>query len=430
MSEIINETKIDSNFIDKWINEMLLNLGFSENIILFLKISTLTVLAFVIARIAHHVAKKILVRTAERAVKRTKSKYDDYIVNRKLLSRTSYLIPAMVIKPFIDWIFKDMEDLNLFLHNLVSVYFIVIILLMIDSTLKVVQDIYATKPYAKERPIKGYLQGANLVFILIGILTSISILSNVELLAVFTGLGAIAAVLLLVFKDTILGFVASIQLSVNDMVRLGDWVSMPSHNADGDVIEMTLNTVKIQNFDKTISTVPTYALISESFINWRGMKESGGRRIKRSISIDMKSVHFCTPEMIDKFKKVRFLRSYIDEKLEELKEYNQQFDIDESSLINGRRLTNLGVFRKYMESYLKHHPHISKDMTFLIRHLQPNEKGIPIEIYVFSDDTRWAIYEGIQADIFDHILAVLPEFGLKVFQFPTELSTDAGHLES
>lgn len=420
MSDIINEVKNETNFIETWVNEFLIQFGLSEDIISFLKIVVLIILAIILAKLAHYLTNKFLVRTAERFIQRTKTAYDDHIVNRKLLSRASYLVPAIVIYIFIDIIFLERGKTYTILHNLVSAYFIVIVLLMIDSALKIVQDVYQAQPYSKDRPIKGYLQGINLAFILIGILTIVSIVFGVKLTAVFTGLGAIAAVLLLIFKDTILGFVASIQLSVNNMVRLGDWVSMPSHNADGDVIEMTLNTVKIQNWDKTISTVPTYALISESFINWRGMEESGGRRIKRSISVDMKSVKFCTPQMLQKFKKVRFLRSYIDEKLIELEEYNKQFDIDESSLINGRRLTNLGVFRKYLECYLKHHPKVNTEMTLLVRHLQPNEKGLPIEIYVFSNDKRWAFYEGIQADIFDHVLAVIPEFELKVFQFPTE----------
>lgn len=430
MSDIISEAKVETNFIETWLNEFLIRLGLSEDVISFLKIASLTILAIILAKLAHYIANKYLVRTAERVVHRTKTGYDDYIVNRKLLSRASYLVPAIVIYTFIDVIFLDMPKIYAILHNLVSAYFVLIVLLMIDSALKVVQDVYQAQPYSQDRPIKGYLQGINLVFILIGILTIVSIVFTVKLTAVFTGLGAIAAVLLLIFKDTILGFVASIQLSVNNMVKPGDWIAMPSHNADGTVLEMTLNTVKIQNWDQTISTVPTYALVSESFINWRGMEESGGRRIKRSINVDMKSVKFCTPQMIEKFRKVKFLRNYIDEKLIELEEYNKQFDIDESSLINGRKLTNLGVFRKYLESYLKHHPKVNTKMTLLVRHLQPNEKGLPIEIYVFSGDQRWAFYEEIQADIFDHILAVMPEFELSVFQFPSEKTNNVEFVEN
>ena len=228
-----------------------------------------------------------------------------------------------------------------------------------------------------------------------------------------------AAVLMLVFKDTILGFVASIQLSANKMVVPGDWIEMPSHNADGDVLDISLNTVKVQNWDKTITTIPTYALVSESFRNWKGMEESGGRRIKRSVTIDMKSIKFCTPEMIKKFKKIQILHDYIEKKEKELNEHNKKYEIDNSVLVNGRRMTNIGVFRAYIVSYLHNHPEINNEMTSMVRQLEPTDKGLPLQIYVFSSDKRWVYYEKIQSDIFDHILAVAPEFDLRVFQNPS-----------
>jgi miniconductance mechanosensitive channel len=228
-----------------------------------------------------------------------------------------------------------------------------------------------------------------------------------------------AAVLILVFRDTILGFVASIQLSANNMVKPGDWIEMPSHNADGTVLDISLNTVKVQNWDKTIATVPTYALVSESFRNWKGMEESGGRRIKRSINIDMNSVCFVDDKMAERFKKIQVLKDYVVNREEEIKKYNEENKIDGSVVVNGRRMTNLGTFRKYVEEYLLQHPKIHNDMTFLVRQLQPDERGLPIEIYVFSNDQAWANYEAIQADIFDHILAVIPQFDLRVFQSPS-----------
>lgn len=234
-----------------------------------------------------------------------------------------------------------------------------------------------------------------------------------------TGLGAIAAILLLVFKDTILGLVASIQLSANNMLKPGDWIEMKKYNADGTVIDISLNTVKVQNWDKTITTIPTYALVSESFNNWRGMEESDGRRIKRSINIDMKSVRFCDNELLEKFERFMLIRDYVIGKQKEISEFNKKLSVADDDTFNARRQTNLGVFRKYLEGYLHNHPMINDDMTFLVRHLQPSEKGLPIEIYVFSKDQRWANYEAIQADIFDHILAVLPEFELRVFQNPS-----------
>ncbi len=232
------------------------------------------------------------------------------------------------------------------------------------------------------------------------------------------GLGALAAVLMLIFKDTLLGFVASIQLSANDMLKVGDWIEMPGHRADGTVLDITLNTVKVQNWDKTISTIPTYAMVSESFTNWRGMEESEGRRIKRAIFIDMYSIRFCTPEMLEHFKKFENLREYVTQKEEEIRKYNEKHGLSPDDLLSARRQTNIGVFRKYLELYLKNNPRINHRMTFIIRQLQSTEKGLPVEIYVFSKEKEWANYEKLQNDIFDHIFAVIPEFGLKIFQSP------------
>lgn len=428
MTVLLSKQQVISNDLISSFDKLLSNIGVDEKLTMYIKVTLFSIVAILLAKLAHYLVKKYLVKFIEHLMQKTKSKHDDFFVKRKLFRRASYIVPAMVIFLSLDFIYSDFKLINQVLHNMVSVYFIVVILLIIDSFLKSLQDIYDTLPYSKDRPIKGYLQGIQLIFIVIGTLIVISIIFEIKLTAVFTGLGAIAAVLILVFKDTILGFVASIQLSANSMVKPGDWIEMPSHKADGTVLEMTLNTVKVQNWDKTISTIPTYALVSDSFKNWKGMEESGGRRIKRSINIDMKTVSFCSPKMIDKFKKIKFLTQYIDNKLAELDEFNRKFDIDDSVLVNGRRMTNLGVFRKYLESYLKNHPKIHNEMTFLVRQLQPNEKGIPIEIYVFSNDREWANYESIQSDIFDHILAIIPEFELNVYQFPTERSDSATFL--
>jgi miniconductance mechanosensitive channel len=296
---------------------------------------------------------------------------------------------------------------------------IIISLLVINSILLSFNEIYKSLPVAKNRPIKGYVQVVQILLYSIAIILIISILRGKPATGLLASLGAMAAVLILVFKDTILGFVASIQLSANKMVQIGDWISMPKHNADGTVTEITLNTVKVQNWDRTISTIPTYALVSDSFGNWRGMEESGGRRIKRHISIDMKSVKFCTPEMLTRFKKINSLKEYIEKTENEIEKFNEENNIDNEIVVNGRRMTNLGTFRKYLEAYLRNHPMIHNDMTFLVRQLQPTEKGIPLEIYVFGKDQRWGYYESIQADIFDHILAVIPEFDLRIFQNPS-----------
>jgi miniconductance mechanosensitive channel len=247
----------------------------------------------------------------------------------------------------------------------------------------------------------------------------VSILTDQSPWGILSVLGGFTVVLMLVFKDTILGFVASIQLSGHDMVRVGDWIEMPKYGADGDVIDVTIHTVKVRNWDKTITTIPTYGLVSDAFKNWRGMSESGGRRIKRSMHIDMSSIKFCTDEMLEHFEKFELLKEYLQQKKEELSTYNKEHNVDGSQLINGRRQTNIGVFRAYIVAYLKNNPKIHQAMTFLVRHLEPTPDGLPIQIYVFSNDQAWANYEAIQADIFDHLLAAAPEFDLRVFQNPT-----------
>ncbi len=286
-------------------------------------------------------------------------------------------------------------------------------------TASAVNDIYQTTVYASTRPIKGYIQLVQILIVFVATIIVIAFLINKSPLGLFAGLGAMAAVLLLVFKDSILGFVASIQLSANKMIKPGDWIEMPSHKADGTVIDISLTTVKVQNWDKTITTIPTYALVSESFNNWAGMEESDGRRIKRSINIDMKSIRFCDEKLLDKLSHFYLLKDYISNKEEEIAKYNEKLQVKPGDIFNGRRQTNLGIFRYYLEAYLKQNPNINLGMTFLVRHLQPSETGLPVEIYVFSKDKRWANYEAIQADIFDHIFAILPEFDLRVYQNPS-----------
>jgi miniconductance mechanosensitive channel len=405
--------------INSWIVDKLMGIGLDEPSANFLRIALLVVVMIILSWAANYITKKFIIKVLDVFFKKTKSIYDDYLVERKVFHKLSHLAPAIVILLMTGVIFYDYPTFSEVLTNIVFVYIVFVFVASLSSFFKAVDDAYNTFDFAKERPIKGYIQVAQIIVYSVAVLISVSILFGINMTAIFTGLGAIAAVILLIFKDTILGLVAGVQLTANNMIRIGDWISMPSHNADGTVLEITLNTVKVQNWDKTISTIPTYALVTNSFSNWRGMEESGGRRIKRHINIDMHSVKFCSADMLAKFRKIAFLSGYIDKKEKELAKYNKDNDFDESVPVNGRRMTNLGVFRKYLEEYLMHHPKINKGMTFLVRHLQPTEKGIPIEIYVFSTDQDWAKYEAVQADIFDHILAVIPEFGLSVFQFPT-----------
>jgi miniconductance mechanosensitive channel len=377
------------------------------------------IIILIVAWVADYVSRKIILQVLKKMAKRTKSTWDDVLVEKKVFNRLAHVVPAIIIYYAIPFVLGDFEILLNVILKGIKIYLVLMVLLSIDGLINSFYQIYNTLDVSKTRPIKGYVQVVKIIVYFVAIIIIISIVRQKPPDKILAGLGAMAAILLLVFKDTILGFVASIQLSANDMVRPGDWISMPSHGADGDVIDITLNTVKIQNFDKTICTIPTYALVSESFSNWRGMQESGGRRIKRHILLDMKSVKFCDDKMMEKFKKINRLKDYIVQKEKELEDYNKESGIDNSVLVNGRRMTNIGTFRKYLEEYLKNHPKIHLGMTLLVRQLQPTEKGVPIEIYVFTNDNAWANYEAIQADIFDHIMAVIPEFELSVFQNPT-----------
>lgn len=392
-----------------------------------------------VAWLAHFVTTRVLLKIVRRIAKRTKTDWDDILIKNKVFSGLAHLVPAFILVytanfslppnvPNLEDLGSDMIDklsvdyylgLAAFLHKIAKMYFIFIIIYVANALLNSALEIYNTTAYALHRPIKGYVQLVKILVYFMSAIMIISILLERDPTYLLTGLGAVAAVLLLVFKDTILGFVASIQLSANNMVKIGDWIEMKSHGADGTVLDITLNTVKVQNWDKTISTIPTYALVSESFNNWKGMEESDGRRIKRSVSIDMSTIKFCDAAMLHRFEKFDLIREYVIQKEKELKEYNAGKNLSEEDYISGRHQTNVGVFRKYLEVFLKEHPMINTEMTFLVRQLHPTGKGLPIEIYVFSKDQRWANYEAIQSDIFDHVLAVVPEFELKVFQEPS-----------
>ncbi len=405
--------------MDTKIVEWLISHGINENLATFLKTGFYIILIGFISLLSNLITKKIILRIIEAVIHKTKNTWDDIFIKKKVFSKLSHLVPALIILFSTDLIFKDYPNLIPVTNKAAYLYIIIIVMIVLNSVLLTLNSIYNTLPISKSRHISGYVQVVQIAVMFTGVMVIISVIFDADLKGLFLGLGTFAAVLMLVFKDTILGFVASIQVSMNNMVNPGDWISMPGRKADGVVLEINLNTVKVQNWDKTISTIPTYALVSESFQNWRGMEESGGRRIKRSINIDMTSVKFCSEKMILEFSKIQVLNNYIEAKEKELNEFNEKHNVDPSVLANGRRMTNLGSFRKYMEGYLHAHPLIHDNMTFLVRQLQPNDKGIPIEIYVFSRDQKWANYEAIQADIFDHILAVLPEFELKVFQNPT-----------
>ena len=380
--------------------------------------STIIIL-LILASLSYWITKRFVVRLIEVVFKRSKNTWDDALVQHGFVQRLSYLMPIVVIYLAADFLLPQHDLAPEFLKRFAMVFFVLAGVWMLDSILLAIREIYAKSEMASRRPIRGYLDAVKIItFIMAGIFI-VSILTDQSPWGILSILGGFTVVLMLVFKDTILGFVASIQLSGHDMIRIGDWIEMPKYGADGDVIDVSIHTVKVRNWDKTITTIPTYGLVTDAFKNWRGMSESGGRRVKRAINIDMSSIKFCTDEMLDRFKKFDFIKDYIEGKHEEIVEYNKVHESDTSQLINGRRQTNIGVFRAYTVAYLKNNPKIHKNMTFLVRHLEPTSHGLPVQIYVFSNDQAWANYEAIQADIFDHLLAALPEFELRVFQNPT-----------
>ncbi len=388
------------------------------------------------------VASYVLVRAfvmpvLRRGITKTKFKWDDVLLDPTLLHRIGLAAPLIVFCLSIsflpelarmfpaafpgDWTqdgaHHDWLDAGLRLSQSLLVLVIVMIL---SAALTAANTLYETFPLAKERPIKSYIQVIKIIVWIMGLILFLAVATDQQISYFVTGLGAMTAVLLLIFKDTILSLVASIQLIQNDMLRVGDWIEMPGQNLDGDVIDIALHTVKVQNFDKTITTIPTHSLISDSFRNWRGMSESGGRRIKRAISIDMSTIRFLTDKEIERFSRFAPLQKYMAAKREELTSHNASLSQSDDVLDDPRRLTNVGTFRAYIGEYLKSHPKLHQSgMTLLVRQLAPGPEGLPIEVYCFTNDTNWGNYEAIQADIFDHLLALLPEFDLKAFQQPT-----------
>jgi miniconductance mechanosensitive channel len=371
-----------------------------------------------LALLADLLTKRVLLRVVERMVRASQVRWDDALVDRGVVRQLAHVLPALVLFTGLPLIAGLPAEWVLLGRKLALAWVILSIGLALSALLSAVDDVYRDTERGRERPIKGYLQVAKLVlFIVLAILVVATFLERSPLL-LLSGLGALGAVLMLVFRDTILSLVASVQVSSNDMLRVGDWIEMPQLGADGDVIDIALHTVKVQNFDKTITTIPTHRLISESFRNWRGMSESGGRRIMRALPIDQGSVRFLSREEVEDLSRFALLREYLEAKRAELTEWNARFEESGLPSVNHRRLTNLGCFRAYVVAYLQHHPRLRRDMTLLVRQRAPTAEGLPLELYCFTDTTVWAEYEAIQADLFDHLIALLPEFDLRLFQKP------------
>jgi miniconductance mechanosensitive channel len=372
-----------------------------------------------IAWISLLVLRRILVTGIRRLVASSDADWDDQLVKARLFIRVAHLAPAIVVQNGVAAVPQLDETVELVLTRLASAAIVLIVALSISAFLNATNAIYASHPDYRSRPIKGYVQ---LLKLAVGVITAVIIVATLfdrSPLIFLSGLGAMTAVLLLVFKDTILSLVASVQLTTNDLIRVGDWVEMPEFNADGDVIDIALHTVSVQNWDKTITAIPTFKFIDGSFKNWRGMTLSGSRRIKRSLQIDMGSIRFLDEAEVARFAEFELLKDYIAEKRGELSAFNTGGDRDPSINADIRRLTNVGTFRAYIHQYLKHHPKIHEGQTLIVRQLEPTPYGLPIEIYCFTNLTDWAVYEGIQSDIMDHLLAIAPDFGLRAFQNPS-----------
>ena len=404
--------------VNKLVNANLLQLGFSEKVVDALVRGSLFIVVLCLSWFTYKIAQGPLNRSLERLSSITSLQWDNVLVEKHVFQRLLNFIPLILIYLLTSPILVGTELLELS-QTLINVLFLIAAMLTIDALLNALLAIYGSSAISKEISITPFVQVLKLGLYFVSGILLLSLLLQKTPLYFLSGLGALTAVLLFVFKDILMGFVAGIQLIANKMVAPKDWIEMPKYGADGDVIEITLTTVKVQNFDNTITTIPTYALINESFKNWRNMNLSGGRRIKRYVNIDLSSIKFCDTEMLERFNKIQLISKNIQDRQAEIKDFNDKNNVDESTFVNGRRLTNIGVFRSYVEAYLMQHPKINNKMTFLIRQLSPRENGLPIEIYVFCKETNWNIYEAVQADIFDHILAVVPEFKLRVFQEPS-----------
>ncbi|THB79629.1 MAG: mechanosensitive ion channel family protein [Desulfobulbaceae bacterium] len=386
---------------------------------LSLGINMLIILAMVI--LATLLVRNVLLKLFLNVIRTNRYRWDDPLIDSKFFIRVSWFVPVLLIHLSIDTLLPVDSSTYIVLKRIMKACFVIVCVLSLNALLSSLTDIYRLLRKKRPEMLQGFVDAGKIALYIIGAIFIVSIFTGTSPWGILSILGGLTAVTMLVFKDTILGFVASIQLSSIDMVRVGDWLEMPSYGADGDVISMSIHTVRVQNWDKTITTIPTYALVSNAFKNWRGMSESGGRRIKRSLYIDINTIGWCDEEMLEKFQSVNLLDDYLGLKTREIDEYNKQLTLadDRQNNFNLRRQTNIGLFRAYVIAYLKNNPHINQEMTFLVRQLSPTAEGLPLEIYVFSSEQRWAPYEAIQADIFDHLFAALPEFNLRAFQNPT-----------
>jgi miniconductance mechanosensitive channel len=408
--------------IGHFLYDYLVMKGMSETSAKYLNMLVLLASLLVISFLVHFIIRKIIMELFTKFAAKTRSNFDDLLVKNKAPRNIAQIIPLIVVLELVPIVFIDFTFFAGIVKKGLQVFAIVLILWIVRSLLNTLKDYFKTLSSLKDKPIDSYIQVIMILAWVFGILSAFAIITGIEFIKFITTIGAASAVIILVFRDTILGFVASIQVSINDMVRIGDWITFEKYGADGDVIEINLSTVKVQNFDKTITTIPTYALISDSFKNWRGMENSDGRRIKRSLNIKLNSISYLTKEEVFKLKKIHSIASYLETRQSDIEDYNTNHNINKELLLNGKNLTNIGVFRKYIETYIENHSGTNKEMMIMVRQLAPGTQGIPLEIYAFSNDKRWKNYEYIMADIFDHIIAAVPYFSLEIFEFSSNAS--------
>ncbi len=405
--------------LQRFFYDYLVDAGLSPSTTRAINMAGLAVASLLLVVIVDFLSRKLLRRIFSQVASATSTNFDDLLVKNAVPRNLAHIPALLVAMELTPYIFINYPYWESFVFKGLQLFAIVLILWIARGILRTIRDYLKTLPNFKDKPIDSYIQVFMIFAWVVGILSAFAILTGIEFLKFVTGLGAASAVILLIFKDSILGFVASIQVTINDMARIGDWVTFDKYGADGEVIEINLSTVKVQNFDNTITTIPTYALISDSFKNWRGMQESGGRRIKRSLNLKLSSIKYLSDERIEELKKIGLISSYLDHRQSDIQQFNEQNGIDKSLQINGRNLTNIGVFRKYIQSYIEQHSGVNKDMMIMVRQLSPTPYGLPLEIYAFSSDKRWMNYEFIMADIFDHVTAAVPFFDLEVFELPT-----------
>jgi miniconductance mechanosensitive channel len=408
--------------IEALLYDYLVAIGMSDVTAQYLNAIGLSVILLIIAFIIDLIIVKFLLVLFTKFTIKTKTNFDNLLVENKVPKNIAHIVPLIVVLEFIPVIFVDFTYFQNMIEKSLQVFAIILTLWIARSLLNTIKDYFKTLPRLKDKPIDSYIQVFMIFAWVLGVLSAFAIITGIEFIKFITTIGAASAVIILVFKDTILGFVASIQVSINDMVRIGDWITFEKYGADGDVTEINLSTVKVQNFDRTITTIPTYALISDSFKNWRGMESSDGRRIKRSLNIKLDSINYLSKDEVNNLKNIDLIAAYLETRQSDIETYNKDKNINEELLLNGRNLTNIGIFRKYMETYIENHSGTNKEMMIMVRQLAPTSQGIPIEIYAFSSDKRWKNYEYIMADIFDHLIAAVPYFDLEIFELPSNSS--------